>query len=119
MIIWAGSDGTNTGGLYYSYTAYTIGGTVAGLAAGNSVVLQNNAGDDLSVDANGGFTFAMPVADGDGYAVTVLTQPVNPRQFCRVANGNGTVPGADVTNVSVICVISDFSWNLFLPAIIR
>src|SRR5262245_57582095 len=32
---------------------FTVGGTVSGLSA--TVVLQNNAGDDLTISANGGF----------------------------------------------------------------
>ena len=35
---------------------YTVGGTVSGLSG--TVVLQDNGGDDLSVTANGSFTFA-------------------------------------------------------------
>lgn len=79
---------------------YTIGGTVAGLAASQTVVLQNNAGDDLTVSADGPFTFATP---SSGYAVTVKTQPTD--QACAVQNGSGTATG-NVTNVSVVCVAS-------------
>jgi|GEM_PF-6822797 len=84
-----------------SADAYTVGGTVAGLGAGKSVVLQNNGGDDLTVSADGAFTFATAVADGGEYAVTVATQPAG--QTCAVASGTGTVAGADVTDVSVAC----------------
>jgi hypothetical protein len=38
---------------------FTIGGTVSGLA-GTGLVLENNSGDDLSVGANGTFTFFTP-----------------------------------------------------------
>lgn len=50
-------------------TTYTVGGTVSGLK-GKGLVLQNNAGDDLTVDANGNFTFDTPVADGAKYEVS-------------------------------------------------
>lgn len=83
---------------------YTVGGAITGLGAGKSVVLQNNGGNDLTVSANGSFTFTTPVADGAVYAVMVLTQPV--LQACTVASANGTVSGANVTNVSVTCVAS-------------
>ena len=88
---------------------YTIGGTVSGLATDNEVVLQNNSGDNLTVNANGLFTFATALDDGSTYTVTVLTQPTNPGQTCNVTGGSGTVAGADVTDVSVICVTDTFS----------
>ena len=77
-------------------TTYTVGGTVAGLAAGNNVVLRNNGGNDLNVAANGAFTFTTPVADGAAFAVTVFTQPTTPSQTCVVTNGSGTIAGANV-----------------------
>jgi peptidyl-prolyl cis-trans isomerase A (cyclophilin A) len=79
---------------------FTIGGTVTGLA-GTGLVLQQGGGDDLSLAADGAFTFATPVVDGGAYAVTVLTQPLG--QHCTVAQGTGTVSGAAVTDVSVTC----------------
>ncbi len=87
---------------------FTIGGTVSGLA-GTGLVLRNNGGDNLSINANGGFTFTTPVASGDNYAVTVFTQPSNPTQTCVVSNGAGTVGAANVTNVAVNCTTNTFS----------
>lgn len=78
---------------------YTIGGTATGLTG--TVVLQNNAGDNLSVTANGTFAFATPVASGRPYAVTVLTQPAG--ETCTVTSGSGTA-AATVTSVAVTCV---------------
>ncbi len=84
-----------------SSTAYTIGGTLSGLTGG-TVVLQNNDGDNLSVTANGAFTFPTAISAGGGYSVTVKTQPSSPAQMCSVSNGSGTA-NANVSNVSVIC----------------
>jgi len=85
---------------------YTVGGTVSGLS--ETAVLQLNAAGyaagDLSISASGGFTFAGSLASGSTYNVTVLTQPTS--QSCTVANAAGTVSGANVTNVSVTCVIT-------------
>ena len=79
---------------------YTIGGTISGLSG--TVVLQDNAGDNLSRAANGAFTFATYVAPGGAYAVTVLTQPAG--QTCAVTGGgSGTIAAANVTNVAVTC----------------
>jgi hypothetical protein len=82
----------------------TVGGTVSGLPTGANVVLQNNGTDNLTVSANGSFTFSKTVAGEKTYAVTVLTQPAG--ATCTVANGSGTidVDGTDVTNVAVTCV---------------
>jgi large repetitive protein len=81
---------------------YSVAGTVSGLN-GTGLVLQNKAGDNLSVSANGMFTFATPVPSGATYAVTVLTPPSSPAQTCAVTNGGGTIAGAAVSNVSVAC----------------
>jgi hypothetical protein len=94
---------------------YTIGGTVTGLAAGNSVVLRNNGGNDLTVGANGSFTFSTPVTDGGAYAVTVFTQPATPPQTCNVTSGSGTLAGANVTSVVVTCVGNTIFVNGFEP----
>src|SRR5580704_15114642 len=83
----------------------TIGGTVSGLVANTSVILQNNGGDSLTITANGSFTFKTPVSGADVYAVTVLTQPINPNQICTVTGGSGTA-SANVTTVAVNCVLS-------------
>lgn len=82
-----------------------IGGSVSGLVANSSVILQNNGGDSLTITANGAFTFKTPVTGADVYAVTVVTQPVSPNQICTVTGGSG-VATADVTNVAVNCVLS-------------
>jgi len=54
---------------------YAVGGTVTGLAG--TVVLRNNGGDNLVLNANGGFAFNTTLASGDSYAVTVQTQPTS------------------------------------------
>jgi 6-phosphogluconolactonase len=87
-------------------STYTIGGTVTGLPSGvdSGLVLQNNAGDDLAVCTDCGFTFTAALSNGAHYGVTVKTQPTSPAQNCVVVgNGSGTVDGANVTNVSVVC----------------
>ncbi|ATB32182.1 beta strand repeat-containing protein [Melittangium boletus] len=84
-----------------SATTYTVGGNLSGLATGGTVKLRNNGGDELTLTADGGFTFATPVAEGGGYTVTVSAQPTG--QHCTVANGSGTNLSANVTNVAVTC----------------
>ena len=79
---------------------FTVGGTVSGLT-GSGLVLQNNASGDLTVTASGPFTFAMKLASGSPYNVTVATPPSG--QDAYVAHGSGTVNGAPVTSVLVSC----------------
>ena len=80
-------------------TTYTIGGTVSGLT-GAGLVLQDNGGNNLTVSANGPFTFSNSVAGGATYSVTVSTQPTGQR--CAVTNGDGTA-SANVSTVQVTC----------------
>ncbi|MCW8926165.1 MAG: cytochrome c family protein [Xanthomonadales bacterium] len=89
---------------------YTVGGTVSGLQ-GPGLVLQNNGGDDLAVDANGAFVFAGELGNGDSYLVTVKTRPTAPKQVCSINNRNGTVTGSDVINVQVACSTTLFQVN--------
>ena len=86
-----------------SNKTYTIGGTVSGLT-GTGLVLQDNGGNNLTVSANGAFTFSTSVASGAAYSVTVLTQPTGP--FCTLTNGSGTA-SVNVTNVQVACLKMD------------
>ena len=80
-----------------------IGGTVTGLAANESLVLTNNGGDNMTVSANGSFTFAKSIGSQGAYSVQVLTQPAT--QTCSVSYGSGVVDySADaVTKIAVIC----------------
>ena len=82
---------------------YSIGGTVSSLTG--TVVLQNNGGNDLTISANGSantsFAFTTKLASGTKYKVTVLTQPVS--QTCTASANTGTVSGANITTVSVVC----------------
>ena len=82
---------------------YTIGGTVTGLATGTAVTLQNNGGDDLTINSDGTFTFATALINSSIYAVTVLTHPASPNQICTVSNDSGTIVG-DISNVAVTCL---------------
>src|SRR5215469_11712950 len=85
---WSGGSGT-----------FTVGGSVSGLSG--TVVLQDNGGDNLSLSANGAFTFATALPGGTAYNVTVKTNPTG--QTCSVSNGSGTIGSANITNVTVSC----------------
>jgi hypothetical protein len=91
-------------GISCSVNTYTIGGTVSGLVG--SVVLQNNAGDALPLNADGSFTFATPIAEDGSYNVTVLTQPAS--QVCTVGNGSGLHVSTNIASVQINCATATF-----------
>lgn len=89
---------------------FTVGGTVVNLADnGGGLVLQDNGGDNLMVNANGNFHFATPLPSGTPYKVTVFMQPSSPAQTCAATNAAGT-GSADVTNVKIDCGHNEWAW---------
>jgi hypothetical protein len=88
-------------------TTFNLGGTISGLTS-SGLVLANGSGNTITVAANA-TTFTLPnkVASGATYAVTVQTQPSGLN--CTVANGTGTMPAANVTNVAVTCTVNTYN----------
>jgi hypothetical protein len=84
---------------------YSIGGTVTGLATGNTFTIENE-GNQYVVTSNGAFTFSQRWASASPYDVIVITDPAYPvPQTCMVASGaSGTVNNANITNVNVTCM---------------
>jgi uncharacterized repeat protein (TIGR03803 family) len=82
--------------------SYSIGGTLSGLLPGETVTVNNNGTDSLTIDSNAPFTFATKAAFGSHYDVSISDEPQG--YVCTVTGGAGTVDGADVTNVQVGCV---------------
>jgi hypothetical protein len=81
---------------------YTIGGSLTGLASGDTLVLANTNGDQTTVNATlSAYTMSQPVAYGSGYAITVMTAPAG--KTCTIANSSGTDVTSNVTNVNVTC----------------
>lgn len=92
------SSNSNTGTT--NPTSYTVTANVSNLNAGTSFVLQNNGGDNLSISANGNFTFSTAIANGSPYAVTVFSEPA--AQTCLLSGVYQGTSSTDVT-VSVNC----------------
>jgi hypothetical protein len=86
---------------YRAARAFTVGGTLTGLSAGDSITLQDNGGDNVSLSTNGTFRFATPLADGQPYSVKLYT--TSGQVVCTITNGSGTITDANVTNVAVSC----------------
>lgn len=91
-----------------STTTFTVGGSVSGLS-GSGLKLTNNGAHEISVNANGSFTFPAALADGSSYNVQVSAQPSAPVQTCSVSSNTGTLSGANITTVSVVCATSSFT----------
>jgi large repetitive protein len=84
---------------------YTVGGTITGLAPGDTFTLQNE-GDDYMAYGNGTFTFNERWGTGSPYDVIVITDPAYPvKQTCVVTSGAmGTVTNANITTVDITCM---------------
>lgn len=92
-----------------SNPTYTVGGTVSGLNANESVTLLNNGGDAQTVSANGSFSFSTGLPSGSTYGVTLQSQ--TPGLSCSASNGTGTVGSSNVTSVVVSCAAIPFTVN--------
>lgn len=102
----------NIATLTYPIKTYTVSGTISGLTtpfSAGSFVLRNNSLDDLTISANGSFSFPVPIASGANYNVTVFSQPTSPWQTCVVTDGAGTITNAPITNVSVSCSVNSYT----------
>lgn len=84
---------------------FDVGGNVSGLTG--TLILENNGGNDETITINGSYTFDTSINDGDTYAVTIEVQPAG--QTCSVFNDSGTVSGADITNVDIVCLDNEYS----------
>ncbi|MCX7554183.1 FG-GAP repeat protein [Marinicella sp. S1101] len=88
---------------------HTVGGTVSGLANGNTLTLSmDDTGENLVVQSNNLFEFIEPLQDGTTYNVTVLNMPTSPNQTCTISNGSGTISGSDVSDVLINCEINQY-----------
>lgn len=85
---------------------YAIGGTVTGLSGG-VLVLQNNARDDLVIEADGSFRFATELLDDSAYLVTIATQPSG--QECTLERNVGILAGADINDIIITCTPASYA----------
>jgi len=101
-----GVCGNGSGIKVFKYTAatalstYTVGGTVTGLASGQSMTLVNNGGNVKVVSGNGPFTFSTALTQGTNFSISIMSQPSG--QTCNVSNGYGWI-FSNVTNIAINC----------------
>lgn len=86
--------------------AHRVGGTVDGLDPTLGQLELALAAQRLTVTANGPFTFAGTLAEGDAYDVRVSAEPTH--QACSVAAGTGTVTTTDVNDIKVTCALRSY-----------
>ena len=82
----------------------TIGGTISGLREDGASVSVRLGGGGISTQwfrSNGSFSFEDAVLDGTNYDITLYGSTTNAE--CVLSNGAGTVSGADVTDLTVVC----------------
>ena len=84
---------------------FRIGGTLYGLYGG-SLGIRDNTTDNLTLMADGSFTFNGLLHNSDTYQVEVAALPPG-GQSCSIENGTGTVMNADVTNIIASCRTAD------------
>ncbi|GBF51621.1 hypothetical protein LPTSP4_31590 [Leptospira ryugenii] len=70
---------------------------------GSGLVLSLNGAEDLSVSADGEYSFTRTLRASETYEVTVKTQPNSPIQNCVVTGGSGTYVSGEVRSVLVNC----------------
>jgi sugar lactone lactonase YvrE len=86
-----------------SQSYYSVGGTLSGLDAGQTITISNNNNDSITLSANGAFNFSKPILSGSSYFVSIQQEP--DYKLCKVSQGGGTGV-SKVTNVSVDCLSS-------------
>jgi hypothetical protein len=91
---------------------FNVGGDVVGLVVGpgDTMELQNNAGDDLFVTGDTTFKFPTKVTNGGIFNVQVFLPPSSQPQGCNEFYYTG-IAVADVSNVLVDCQHNDWGWE--------
>lgn len=91
-------------------TQYSVNVRLQGLAAERAIVLQLNGAGDLQLAQDGMYAFDALLPDGRDYAIGVSQMPQG--QHCSVANGSGTIAGADVDDALVTCIAAPLSYPI-------
>jgi sugar lactone lactonase YvrE len=81
---------------------YTVGGTLNGLVAGQSVRVKDaNSGQQVTLNANGRYIAIINVSNGTTYSLSITAQPEG--QLCSFSNASGAVVSSDVSTITISC----------------
>ncbi len=98
------ADGVSNVDITCTPQAFTLGGGVTGLTG--SITLTN--GNDAITTGDGVFTFPTQVPYGADYAIDVTSPFGQTCVFAPAGSGNGTMPAANVRNLSVVCAATQY-----------
>ena len=96
-----GESSVAGGGVTVNQTTYSVGGTVSGLPAGVSLIIENNRTETLTISANGKFTFATRLTSGSTFGLTITKQPTE--VLCSAKNESGKLESENVANIIINC----------------
>jgi N-acetylneuraminic acid mutarotase len=90
---------------------FSVGGAVTGLVIGNgdTMELQDNAGDNLFVTGDVPFTFPTQFSFGTTYSVSQFLPPTSQTQPCTIFFATAVIVG-NVSDVLVDCQHNDWGW---------
>jgi 6-phosphogluconolactonase (cycloisomerase 2 family) len=87
---------------------FSIGGTVSGLV-GSALTLRSQPGGQVTINADGPFTFPEKVPSSLPYSVDVVFTPNGPVQTCSIDPATGVVGASDVS-LNVECKTDRFAY---------
>jgi hypothetical protein len=85
-----------------SFNSYSLKGVLTGLTAGNSITVTNNGIDNITLVADGEFTFETPLVYGTSFQVTLSTTTPS-SQPCISTYNVGSINADNFTSLKVIC----------------
>jgi len=95
-------------GISTSPVNVTVGGIVNGLDLNESVTLQNNGTENLTVTGSGTasdqFTFSTSLQTAESYYVTVFAQPIS--KTCVVGGNIGVAGSTSIMSIQVNCSVT-------------
>lgn len=82
---------------------YSLGGNVTGLMGNLTLRLMVGAQEELlPLVSNGSFTFLRSLNIGQGYQVSVASQPAT--QTCQISNDFGAVSESNIADIAISCI---------------